>query len=441
VTAVAARLALAICCALASSAAFAVDERALAEKARAFRQALVERHLSPEGLVLYRVNLATLSRDLADGSYPNLADTPTFTGLFAATSCMRAEIETGAARDEALDDARRALDGLRFLMDVTGVRGLLARGVRRASAPAPDEGARKWLPARAPHQGWRFRADVSMDQYANGLLPAVDACRELFPEQSRSLAVDFAAHLLAHDFRLVDPDGRVTRYGDLSPWSALGWNSIAQLVAYVGIALAADLDADPGFARAKVELRDEGLVPFRARSTNLRLLGITNHSNDLMAWNLYRVSIPLAERSADPALPALRHGMQRSWLRVRPDGNAYLAFLHCRLDARACERSALARGLELLERFPLEKRKLAPPAAIAELPRRLLPGRKFHELARAPVPIELRPPSSFEWKSSPYRTSAGVDADVEYTGLDFLAAYWMWRSLPPSLRTLSMEVS
>ena len=45
----------------------------LAEKADAFRQALLERHLSREGLVLYRVDLRTIARDLETGAYPDLA--------------------------------------------------------------------------------------------------------------------------------------------------------------------------------------------------------------------------------------------------------------------------------------------------------------------------------------------------------------------------------
>ena len=46
----------------------------------------------------------------------------------------------------------------------------------------------------------------------------------------------------------------------------------------------------------------------------------------------------------------------------------------------------------------------------------------------APVtrgPIELRRVSSFEWKSSPYRLDSVPEPDEVYTGLDYLAAYWL----------------
>ncbi len=52
------------------------------------------------------------------------------------------------------------------------------------------------------------------------------------------------------------------------------------------------------------------------------------------------------------------------------------------------------------------------------------------ERATRPVPIPLRPRSSFEWKSSAFRTVGRNDPRLEYTGIDFLAAYWLYRALP-----------
>ena len=419
---------LALAAPLRASAETAADP--LLRKARLFRQALVERHLSDEGLVLYRIDLQEAPQRLATGDYPVLGDTPTFTGLWAATACTRANAEPpGVGRKEALADAERALGGLEFLMRVTGRRGLLARSVRRADGPSSDEAGRRWFQGAEPLGAYRWRGDVSQDQYANGLLPAASACRDLFPERSHRMVVDFALHLLESDFRLVDPDGRATRFGDLSWRSGFGFNSVAQLTSYAAFSLAAALDPDPRFARTRDELRDRYRVVARSRTTNLRVFGITNYSNDLMAWNLYRVLVPLARQTGDPALADLRHGMLRSWLRVKADGNAYFVAVHCRVEPQSCDRAALAAARSLLERFPLEKRKLEPAPELAAVPRRWLPGRKLEPMAQKPVPIELRPVSSFEWKSNPYRVEPRVKPSIEYTGLDYLAAYWLLASM------------
>ncbi len=400
----------------------------LLEKARLFRAALVERHRSPEGIVLYRVSLPTLADDLASGRYPDLADSPTFTGIWAATSCRRAALEPeGPRHDEAVRDAASALGGLEFLTRVTGQPGLLARGVRR-SDPQPDEAGEKWFPAGPGLEGWRWRGDTSRDQYANGLLPAIAACRALFPERARKLAVDFAGYLLDGGFELRDPDGERTRFGALGPFAGLGWNSIALLTSYASLTLAAALDPDPRWREQADRLRDRLRVVARARVTNLRIARVTNRSNDLMAWSLYSALVPIARESGDPGLADLRHGMYRTWLRTRSDENPYFAALFCVAEPRGCDRAALGGARETLGRFPLEKRRLDPDPALAAIPLRWLPERKGAPAARALVPIELRPVSSFEWKSSPYRVEASPAPDIEYTGLDYLAAFWTLRA-------------
>jgi hypothetical protein len=401
----------------------------LEAKASHFRQVLLERHFSPEGLVLYRMNLETAARDIETGRYPNLADTPTFTGQLAAGACTRAGYEQGAGRDQALEDAERALSGLGFLMSVTGVRGLMARGVRRRTQPDVETLRGKRFDGKGRFVDYVWRGDVSMDQYANGLLPAVAACRPYFPERTQRLVTDAAAHLLEHDMRLVDPDGQRTRFGDLSHRSGFGFNSIAQLTGYAIFASAAELDPDPRWAKQRDQLRDRYRVLARSRRTNLRVLGITNYSNDLMAWNLYRVLLPLAQRTQDPGLPDLRHGMLRTWLRVRADRNPYFTLVLCKVEPPSCEPGSLQDVRAQLERFRPDKRKLPLDPALATLPRSWLPGRKFRRQARELVPIELRPASSFEWKSNPYRVDAYVRPETEYTGLDYLAAYWLYRDL------------
>jgi hypothetical protein len=118
------------------------------------------------------------------------------------------------------------------------------------------------------------------------MLPAVAACAGLFPEQSARLVARFAAHLGAHQMQLMDPDGRRTQYGDLSRFSGWGLNSIYQLTGYGAYALAAALTGDAAAAARRDQLRDRDRVVARGRVTHLKLFGITNESNDLMAFQL-----------------------------------------------------------------------------------------------------------------------------------------------------------
>jgi hypothetical protein len=425
-------LALTLCLAVTPARQPRASEPApLRAKAQSFRDALVERHLSREGVLLYEMSLSDAARDLEQGTYPMLADTPTFTGILAATSCLQAEL--GDAPEQARADAEKALAGLQLLSDVTGVPGLLARSVRR-DAGQNVEGLRgRWYRGGPGYENFRWRGDVSADQYANGLLLAAAACAGVFPERSERLLRGFVQHMEVHGRRLVDPDGQPTRFGDLTRFSGAGWNSIFQLCAYAGYALLADLTGDPLARRRQRELRDEERLVAGARITNVNVLGLTNHSNDNMAFHLYRALIPMARRSRDPALADLRHGLWRAWLRVREQRNAYFTATFCALEPQSCDRTALADARALLQAFPPEKRRRAPPAALSEIPRSWLPGRKLRPLALRWIPIELRPPSSFEWKSSPYRLDYTVQPDQAYTGLDFMAAYWILRAAETQL--------
>ena len=103
--------------------------------------------------------------------------------------------------------------------------------------------------------------------------------------------------------------------------------------------------------------------------------------------------------------------------------------MFCSLEPDACDAGVLARGRAQLQAFPLEKRRLGPAVDAAGRPMEPLPGRKWKVLAREIVPIEARPASSFEWKSSPYRLHAERSPNTEYTGLDYLVAFWLYDSV------------
>ena len=92
----------------------------------------------------------------------------------------------------------------------------------------------------------------------------------------------------------------------------------------------------------------------------------------------------------------------------------------------AAQSAAMARHGDPPTLAALRRNALEDPWA---LPRRLVPGRKWKRLARELVPIELRPVSSFEWKSSPYRVQADSNPNTEYTGLHYLVAWWLYASV------------
>jgi protein-tyrosine phosphatase len=136
-----------------------------------------DRRAPPRGrLLLYAVDLhrATNKAQYLSGARRH----PTCKGMQPPRTA-RAPASTAGRPRRTLADADRALAGLEALARVTGRRGLLARHAAPAASTRsqPDN---RWFRGGP---GWAFvwRGDVSRDQYANGLLPALAACRAALP--------------------------------------------------------------------------------------------------------------------------------------------------------------------------------------------------------------------------------------------------------------------
>lgn len=63
------------------------------------------------------------------------------------------------------------------------------------------------------------------------------------------------------------------------------------------------------------------------------------------------------------------------------------------------------------------------------LPLSMDPGRGDTLVATVPVPLSIRPPSNFYWRSNPYSVNGDGDALSLYPAVDFRLAYWMARYL------------
>lgn len=56
-------------------------------------------------------------------------------------------------------------------------------------------------------------------------------------------------------------------------------------------------------------------------------------------------------------------------------------------------------------------------------------GRGGEVVAETPLPLAVRPPSNYHWRSDPYRVNGGGSGAALYPGADFRLAYWMGRHL------------
>lgn len=386
----------------------------LRAKAELYQSRLVALHQMPDGVIRYRFHTAQARDD-----YGDLPDGPFFAGLYLASQALHlAASGEPAARSEVL----RTLEGMALLMDVTGEPGLLARWVARAQPASRAE----WLrsPARP---GYFFRADVSKDQlagYACGL--GVAFARLPDPEiraRVAQLALPLAEHLHRNGQRIVDVDGVRTTHGDLSARIAgvpVGVNALIALA----VAKAADAArGDDFFSRAL----DEAGYLRAAKAAHWRAPGNTKRVNENMSY-VSLLALLLLEAAPERSA-ALREAEARLWETVRGEQNAFFAGVHALASGEpAAGREAAA----ALAEFPERKRDwpvdLTRPGFDFE--RSLWRSSKGLPRAKAPVPLYLRPAGSNLWVNDP-RALVGSLRDsgqTEYSGVDYLLAYWLARA-------------
>ncbi|MEM7262344.1 MAG: hypothetical protein AAF488_10175 [Planctomycetota bacterium] len=391
---------------------------ALGARMEIVERELFERCLSPEGLLWYRRPVEPHPRR---GAYLDLADQACWSGYLFAGLVFQDRL-TGSA--EARARVVTVLEGLEFLERVTGVPGLFGRCV----APSEKVGdlahhPETWWPA-AGVPGYSYRSDVSKDQYAGMIFGLAVGAVELEPgslrDRCRSYLVRCARHVLDGDFRIRDARGEVTRFGDVRGrifGLPIGVNSSISLA----LMRAAVRFADDEALRARAAEATESLVG-SLTPLHVEFLGIRNYSNALMS-GVSMASLFCLE--TDPKLRAVYQAATLDFLEdFEGEGNAFFVSLG-RLGGLQ-DRTEERRALRNLYTAPTELAIRELPDRFDGLSRRWIPSRKGRPRTREALPLAVRPPTSFRWRSDPYLVDLKLSADggLQVSGVDLFCAYW-----------------
>ena len=126
------------------------------------------------------------------------------------------------------------------------------------------------------------------------------------------------------------------------------------------------------------------------------------------------------------------------WRAVKDEYNGLFSFVHASVGDWMDElrpgkpaSGAVGKGRESLRLFPDDK--IAWPVDLSrpqfDFPRAFFADGNCRPQSAAAVPPYLRARSSSLWVSNPYRLVSRLEnrGDVEYSGIDYLEAYWMGR--------------
>ncbi|MEZ4220460.1 MAG: MYXO-CTERM sorting domain-containing protein [Polyangiaceae bacterium] len=438
--------------------------------------------------------------------YEEYGDLGMFGGVQAAGDAfrymvLRDEKAPAADVDRARADLLRAMQGLHWYQRVTGVPGVVARGLRRIQsepgqpplpgptvAPVPlfDGSGNPQPEPKEPT--WRADAsgelpfliwldDTSKDQvdgYVFALGAVYDAAKDdpSIPAQALTPLVEdaraFGLELMKkHEFIgketdlvLVDADGRPTTFHDLSAEEATaglvldsavnGFNAIMSLgIVRTLFHITGDERIGRFYYEELVGRRDY-LGSIDASVSLMYLKEQTNFSNVNMAFVAaygllrYESDLQLAGRIREileqrlyaPGVSRQAKGLKQSFFDF-----IYAGFRTGGTSGEGAQ--ARKDGIETLQElrsapFWNDAVDNCDAAEIAALscqgvdgtPITLSdkPGRGGSVVATAPIPMRIRPPSNFEWRSDPHAVNGGGGERLN-PGAEFVTAYWLGRLL------------
>lgn len=280
-----------------------------------------------------------------------------WTAMYGAGECFA----YGATKQpEFKRRAQQAFEALRFLQQVTQggphspPRGFVARSIRPADWPDPNIGLpeadraeqqrdRRWkvLDPRWPRSAdgrWFWKADTSSDEL-DGHFFFYAAYHELVAETEaerqavRAVVGALADHLLAHDFALVDHDGRPTRWAVFGPqalnhdpdwYLERGLNSLS-ILSY--LAVATRVTGDAKYWRAAQELIDRHGYGANVMNPKVQMgVGSGNQSDDEMAFMCFYNLLRHAPET--PWRDKWRFAFHLYWRLEQPEMNPLFNFLY-----------------------------------------------------------------------------------------------------------------
>jgi hypothetical protein len=444
-----------------------------AEKARFFEDEIDKRHRRTPWEYVFPVQLQRPG-DTSQWTQHDSDNDGQWTGMYGAAECFA----YAATKDpKAKQRATKAFEALRFLSQVTqggthpAPKGFPARAILPTTGPNPNtwqcysleadqkEQSRdrfwKVLHPRWPTSAdgkWYWKCDTSSDELdGHYFLYAryYDLVAETAAEKDRVREVVRAItdHLLQHNFRLVDWDGRPTRWANFSPdslnhdpnwWEERGLNSLC-ILSY--LRTTAHITGDAKYDAVADELvRKHGYAINGMYPKNQRGPGSFTQFDDEMAFMSY-YNLILYEK--EPKLRAMfRASCRRYWELEACELNSFFNFAY----AACCPLAELDTARGPMAARPSQQCLEEAVETLRRYPLNLVDWRQTnrHRLDLVPLPAYAREPGAArgkgcrvngkvlpiderviaQWSDDPWQLDSGGGEQLA-TGSPFLLAYYM----------------
>ncbi len=387
----------------------------LAQKADFFEQRVRQRH-SRYGMVADST-LATPGRLESNRLTPNDND-GLWTAMYAAAECFR---YASTNSQEALANARTAMDALLFLEQVTQRPGFPARSYIRKGDWRPSDGTWHWTP-----QGdYEWKADTSSDEIVGHFL-AFSIAFDLLPDAELKARIAATTrrimdHIIEHGYTLTDVNGKPTTWGrwDREYFDGRGradspLNAV-EILSFLKVA--EHITGDPKYGAAS-----RGLGYTKQTTRLLELSHEINYSDEELAMLSF---YPLFRYERDPALLATyRAALDQWWRNIRREQNPLWMYIYKTANPDAS--LDLEPAVWTLSRVPMDlvtwtvKNSHRPDIVLDAGPDRFR-----HPQTNTLLPPDERP--VMKWNGNPFVIDGGNGGRAEDDGGFFLLSYWLGR--------------
>lgn len=329
---------------------------------------------------------------------------------------------------DALKKAKRGMEALIFLENITGIDGFPARAVRYPGEKGFGNGHREW--SLSPDGTCEWRGDTSSDEITGhffGLSTYYDLCAD---EDEKKLISDslckIAEHIASHSFRLVDRDGAPTTWAMWNPESLnhedrwfgeRGTNSL-ELLMYLKVCSHISGDGKwDGIYRDMIKKHHYPLNIMRHKIRDAHICQI----DDRLA---FLSSLVLLRLEKDETLRKYYLcGLEDHWQYIKPERQPLYTFIHAAFtgnddDIGTAVRSLKENPLDLtVYKITNSKRKDIEYDTIQE---------QFNEPPLLKEPLPYDEINSIHQNGNPFAPDQKGDGRVQ-PGSSFLLAYWYAR--------------
>jgi hypothetical protein len=351
-------------------------------------------------------------------------------GLWTAIYLGAQAYRWSVTRDpDAREKARRSVELLMRLEEITGIPGFPARSFVSTNEAKPHGG--EWHPTADGR--WWWKGDTSSDELV-GHYFAYAIYFDLVADAAEKAAIRLVVsrltdHLMRNDYDLIDLDGQPTRWGQ---WSERYFNTeegryeapLRSLELLSFLKTAHHLTADPRYAEAYGDRIRHGYAQHLRHYRRWPGGGEINFSDDELAYLSYD---PLLRYEKDPHLRRLYlDGLRFTWKQVRPDLNPLWNYISGASGAGRMWRGIREESRRALERIPMDMIEWNVQNSHRIDVKFLGEKDRFKrdQLTAVLAPDE-RPVG--KWNSNPYRPDGGSGGASEDDGAYFLLPYWMGR--------------